>query len=728
MDNKVIKLIILSSFFPLLLIGCEKTSLSPNNTVSENNFPMDSSPNMVNLYNEVNTKYQTFAKNFQQEEALLKKLQEASKTSPKIIEIQPDIYTQIQKNLNELTTALKSLENYVNEAQKTKIKAVLNLIDTSPSNKTFNLASFVTLLQDNQLEETEICEQIQIPLEIIKDKNDSSCGNFGEKTYQELNKFLTEQLNLIQTEIDSIKSLDISQISNNQQNIDNSQSQELLNNNQLLIVIIITLILNLGSISLIILLILSNKNNKQIIKDLKLELEYYNSQIKKGEISNNKRKHEIKELRQQIIDQFNKTTELKLVNLYKENPQSFFSNYNAIRVSMTKDIVNKVSTGTWEGIIELEVNNRNGEYYIIGSNDGNYYLFLNRDILFNPPTLQQINKSKLFICNGNLSQTLKGSELNIIKPAIVIQDSQKWRLIYSGEIDLNNENIEDNYSLNNYSFIDIESKPVINSVESNIDNQLLPIYQKIQDIDKQLKQLEKASQRIIIAGGKSNLQPKPIPLDKDELINIYNYAPQILAEYATPVSITADTYRRNMGRKVYLEYTINGYYWVILTEDQNIKNYWLLPNANRNIKFYRLKDSIRLLFELKGSKEFRTNILTVTKLAQLEIIPSGLTWLLLQRGCIQNQRSEIINLKKTLEGDLRENLNIFIEEKKKDFEIEIDEILQEAKVNIINANIVNGNLDDKSDQSILDNFDKTFHEVKGIFEEKIQEFKDKLDK
>lgn len=60
--------------------------------------------------------------------------------------------------------------------------------------------------------------------------------------------------------------------------------------------------------------------------------------------------------------------------------------------------------------------------------------------------------------------------------------------------------------------------------------------------------------------------------------------------------------------------------------------------------------------------------------------------------------------------------------------MEIDNTLHEAKANFIKTNIFNENLDDKSEGSILDNFDKTFHEVKGIFEDKIQEFKDKLDK
>lgn len=222
-----------------------------------------------------------------------------------------------------------------------------------------------------------------------------------------------------------------------------------------------------------------------------------------------------------------------------------------------------------------------------------------------------------------------------------------------------------------------ENTPIIN------DQELFLIYQKIQQIDKKLKELEIANEGIIVTGGKSNPQPKPLPIDKDELINIYNYAPQILAEYATPVSVTAESYRKKTGKTIYLEHTINGYYWVILTEDEKEQNYWLLPNGNKNIRFYRLKEQIRLLFTLKGSKQFRTNILTVTKLTRLEIEPSGLSWRLIEKGCIENKRSEIINLKKTIQQDLENNLINFVNNLKEDFNITINNHLAKLTTNNI---------------------------------------------
>lgn len=82
--------------------------------------------------------------------------------------------------------------------------------------------------------------------------------------------------------------------------------------------------------------------------------------------------------------------------------------------------------------------------------------------------------------------------------------------------------------------------------------ELESIYQKIQAFDKKCQELEKANQRIIVTGSKSQPQPKSINISEKELINLYSYTPQILREYATPVSITADTYREKTLGNIYL--------------------------------------------------------------------------------------------------------------------------------------------------------------------------------
>lgn len=237
--------------------------------------------------------------------------------------------------------------------------------------------------------------------------------------------------------------------------------------------------------------------------------------------------------------------------------------------------------------------------------------------------------------------------------------------------------IDSNNTPENKPYSLTEDTPIINAQE------LLPIYQKIQQIDKKLKELEIANQRIIVTDSKSNSQLKPLPLDQDELINLYNYAPQILAEYALSVSVTAESYRKKTEKTIYLETIINGYYWVILTEDEKGKNYWLLPNGNRNIRVDRLKEQIKLLFTFKGNKLFRTNFLTIKKLSRLEIEPSGLSWQLIEKGCIENKRSEIINLKKTIQQDLENNLTNFVNNLKEDFNVAINNHLAKLPTNNI---------------------------------------------
>jgi len=179
--------------------------------------------------------------------------------------------------------------------------------------------------------------------------------------------------------------------------------------------------------------------------------------------------------------------------------------------------------------------------------------------------------------------------------------------------------------------------------------ELEAIYSKFQEIDKQLNKLEKATQKVIITGGKSNPQPKPINVTPEELINLYNYTPQILSAYATPVSINAQTYRQKEPDQIELEYTISGYYWVILIESQEGKYYYLVPNGNLKINFSRLRNYLELLFLLQGNFLNNGNEFILTKLAKLEILPSGETWILKEKGEIFSKISPGDLLLKELE-------------------------------------------------------------------------------
>jgi WD40 repeat protein len=138
----------------------------------------------------------------------------------------------------------------------------------------------------------------------------------------------------------------------------------------------------------------------------------------------------------------------------------------------------------------------------------------------------------------------------------------------------------------------------------------------------------------MVTGSHVNKLPKALRLSEEKLINLYNYAPQILREYAVPVSVTAETYQKKTNN-IDLEYGINGYYWVILSEQNFSKNYYLFPNGDKKINFYRLENQIESLFTIKGNISAQDHNFTLEKSAQIEILPSGKIWQLITKGIIE---------------------------------------------------------------------------------------------
>lgn len=492
MKNQTIKLLILTSIFPILLASCGlKLPLLSNN--NSNNSTSNSSensdifsttndntqPNIIGLLNDVEKKYQTFSIELKPEGKLLTKLEEEKAKS--LIAIK-EIKTTITNDLDNLIKTLENLNQFVNESEKKKITSLLLIL--KPSENKDNLGSILKLFEDNQLAKEEICEGIQKPLQVESVSN-SNCGTFGNNTYIKISELFEKNNQEINTKIQELKnSLEKSNQLNNNSNQQTNNLDKTLFKEPLFIWTLINTILTLGLIgSFIWLYLLSdkidkknhqlsdkNERRKQEIKELETREQNRNQQINKMNDQVNKMNDRILDLKnsldnlslnvsnllqtspkiypeksQPIITPSKSSNpreeitpplpeNLRLANLYKENPQDLIQ--NAIRVSMTKETLNKVLAGTWEEIVEFEVNNRQGEYYIVANNSGESYLFLDPNTIFNIPTLQQINKSGLFICNGNLSQSFKGSEINIIKPAIVKPNNQLWRLIESGEIEL----------------------------------------------------------------------------------------------------------------------------------------------------------------------------------------------------------------------------------------------------------------------------------------------------
>jgi hypothetical protein len=175
----------------------------------------------------------------------------------------------------------------------------------------------------------------------------------------------------------------------------------------------------------------------------------------------------------------------------------------------------------------------------------------------------------------------------------------------------------------------------ISSTEQFLDKKLEPIYLKIQELNQQINELQKSSQKVIVTGGLLSKQPQPLKVSLQELICLYNYVPQVLSEYTTSVNLTKDSYQQKTEGKIYVEVAEKGYYWVFLTEDEQNKYYWLLPNGNIKISLHRLKKSVESLFVLQGEKPYKNSEFILEQPARLSILSSGTRWELIAKGEIQ---------------------------------------------------------------------------------------------
>ncbi|WP_330202827.1 hypothetical protein [Cyanobacterium sp. Dongsha4] len=481
MKNQILKSIILSSLIPTIITNFSYPIFAQSES---NNSP--SSPNFQGLLIDIKNSYDNFKNS---NKSLLNKLEEESKKDPPTTDIE-GIDTKIKENYDKLVTSVSNLKNQLSEEEKTELDNLLSLLQTEEE-KGLSVEALTKLLEDGRLDKTEICESIQIPLGLFSSNSEANCGNFNDETYGKLSGFINTQIKAIDKQIQTIEKLPRFINDSGETSGQNNSSQE--DNSKFLIFWIINSILTFGLIGAFIGIYLLNKKiekenhklynhiekaenkieelsernqnqSKQVTKQdaqiknlknkndsLQKEIENLTSQInnillkvnplEKQYSSNQTRSHneiftdENKELKPKIEEKPKPEPEyVRLARSYQENPHNLVQ--NAIRVSMTKETLNKILAGTWEGIVELEENNRQGEFYIVNNNSGQFYLFLDPDTKFNVPTLQNINKSQLFICKGNMSQGFKGNEIHIIKPAVVQGNNNNWRLVESGEIQI----------------------------------------------------------------------------------------------------------------------------------------------------------------------------------------------------------------------------------------------------------------------------------------------------
>lgn len=463
MNKKTIKLLILTSIFSSFLTNQVKGQTEADN-----------------LLKDIDKTYQNFSAELKPKGKLLTKLEaEKEKSSTEITEID----TTINDDSDKLIKDLENLNQSVDDSEKKIITSLLLIL--KPSENKDNLGDILPLFKDNKLDKKEICDDIQKPLK-VQSVTDANCGTFGNNTYTTIQQLFTEKDNEIKTNIDKLKS----SLKNQDKGNDNSPSEQKtgktdegksLFKEPLFIWTLINTILTLGLIGTFIWLYLFTKKIEQKTQELNKKNERRKQQIEQLKQREENRNQQINKMNDRILNlknsldnlslnitnlvqtppqinlgktpqtttstQFDNPPEetppsipetlpenVRLSYLFKENPQSLIQ--NAIRVGMTKETLNKVISGTWEGVVELEAS-RQGEYYIVASNSGESYLFLDPNTTFNVPTLQNINKSQLFICHGDISQSFKGNDINITKPATVIKDNQNWRLMESGEIQFN---------------------------------------------------------------------------------------------------------------------------------------------------------------------------------------------------------------------------------------------------------------------------------------------------
>jgi WD40 repeat protein len=176
---------------------------------------------------------------------------------------------------------------------------------------------------------------------------------------------------------------------------------------------------------------------------------------------------------------------------------------------------------------------------------------------------------------------------------------------------------------------------------TNIDTLLKSIIEKINQLEERLKLLEQSEKSgnnaasslknaVRVTGALETPKINRVELSVFKLVEIYNDVPQVLANSAVEVSLTAESYRGNTNGEIFLEKSANGNYWVIAKDDLT---YWLLPKDNLKINIHRLK-TIKSLFRFQGEKPEDAVESTLVKPAKVSLMPNGQQWKLEKPGVL----------------------------------------------------------------------------------------------
>lgn len=235
---------------------------------------------------------------------------------------------------------------------------------------------------------------------------------------------------------------------------------------------------------------------------------------------------------------------------------------------------------------------------------------------------------------------------------------------------------------------------------------LSQIWTYLQQLESRLRQLE-SQKTISPPAGLS--PPKPLKIPLEELVDIYNDVPRIFEEYATPVSLTADSYRGKNPNQIVVEISPSGNYWILLLDNPIEKQYLLVLNPLRRIRVDN-KHSINLLFDLPpGFKTTEGGNLYLDKPAVLKILPSGNQWLLQNKGILT---TSLPTSATKIPSDNRQNTNHW-QEDLKSFKEEVE---RETNNKIVLL-----------DKKLL-SFQKEWIKKQELLEDKIRDYEAKVSK
>jgi len=117
---------------------------------------------------------------------------------------------------------------------------------------------------------------------------------------------------------------------------------------------------------------------------------------------------------------------------------------------------------------------------------------------------------------------------------------------------------------------------------------------------------------------------------EQELVEIYNEAPNSLLTKVVKVSVNQESITANNSDSIILASIGNGNYWLIY--DADIK-YWLIPKANLRIDRYRY-ETVKLLFDC-NEYEIDYHSFKLAIPAQVSILANNSEWKLQKRGVLE---------------------------------------------------------------------------------------------